>query len=541
MKIVKRDGHIVEYNPDKIRIAIDKANKEMHSSEQASAKDIESIIKYIEKLDKKRLLVEDIQDIIEVKLMEKGKYSLAKKYITYRYTRELVRKANTTDYTIKELIDNDIVSTTKEDVQFKNIVLQRNSFSSITSADITKRFLLPDDIRDAVDDGKIIFHDLDYFAANAIINASIIDVGEMLDSGSVINGIKLNAPNDFMSACLNTASILHEVSSNQYGMCYIYLDYLVKYMSDDDISIGLERLILSLNTETTINGYPPKVGILIDESRCSDSGKYKMLIKTLLSVKNNQFKNSNGEKTVPTYPKIVCVTGEDEELKKLVIESGVDTFISGKITKPLVPSFDQGIVSINLIDIKLNNDTDEEFMNNLDEITELAHRALQIKHKRLSRAISDASPILFKYGAISKLNSFEPIHDLLHKENSTISLSLVGLNLLSKELKDKTIEYLKNKCKEWSNLENLKYKLICYNDIKENEMILDKMVEKHGLIKGITDISKNDASICYFDETSLTNYGILEYVKLKDKSIDDFIKEVHDNGLMVKIMKEDET
>ena len=107
MKIVKRDGHIVDYDPEKIRVAIGKANEEVRGREKATKEEIKEIIKYIEDLNKKRILVEDIQDIIEEKLMEFDKYQLAKKYITYRYTRELVRKANTTDQTIKELIEGE--------------------------------------------------------------------------------------------------------------------------------------------------------------------------------------------------------------------------------------------------------------------------------------------------------------------------------------------------------------------------------------------------------------------------------------------------
>ena len=107
MKIIKRDGTIVEFDAEKIRIAIGKANNEVYDEDKATDEEIESIIKHIEKLRKKRMLVEDIQDIIEEKLMEFNKYSLAKKYITYRYTRELVRKANTTDQSIKELIDGE--------------------------------------------------------------------------------------------------------------------------------------------------------------------------------------------------------------------------------------------------------------------------------------------------------------------------------------------------------------------------------------------------------------------------------------------------
>ena len=107
MKVIKRDGHMVEYMPSKIEEAIEKANTEVEEEDKASSVQIKNIIKYIERLGKKRILVEDIQDIIEMKLMSIGKYALAKKYITYRYTRELVRKSNTTDLSIKELINGE--------------------------------------------------------------------------------------------------------------------------------------------------------------------------------------------------------------------------------------------------------------------------------------------------------------------------------------------------------------------------------------------------------------------------------------------------
>ena len=168
MKIIKRDGHIVDYEPEKIRIAISKANREVRGKDKISLEQIEEIIKYIEELDKKRILVEDIQDIIEEKLVEFDKYQLAKKYITYRYTRELVRKANTTDQTIKELIEGESEYWNNENSN-KNatvVTTQRDYLAGITSTDITRRFLLPEDIVKAHDEGLIHFHDADYFAQN---------------------------------------------------------------------------------------------------------------------------------------------------------------------------------------------------------------------------------------------------------------------------------------------------------------------------------------------------------------------------------------
>ena len=169
MQVIKRDGKIVDFDKSKIRIAIEKANKEVKPKERASKDEINEIINYIEELDKKRILVEDIQDIIEEQLMAFGKYSLAKKYITYRYTRALVRKANTTDQSIKELIEGESEYWNNENSN-KNaqvVTTQRDYLAGITSTDITRRFLLPEDVVKAHDEGIIHFHDADYFAQNA--------------------------------------------------------------------------------------------------------------------------------------------------------------------------------------------------------------------------------------------------------------------------------------------------------------------------------------------------------------------------------------
>ena len=146
MKVIKRDGRAVDYDRQKIAIAIGKANEEVSKSERASKEEIKGIIEYIESLDKKRMLVEDIQDIIEQKLMELGKYDLAKKYIVYRYTRALVRKQNTTDESILGLIRNENKELEEENSN-KNILLastQRDYIAGEVSRDLTKRLLLPE-------------------------------------------------------------------------------------------------------------------------------------------------------------------------------------------------------------------------------------------------------------------------------------------------------------------------------------------------------------------------------------------------------------
>ena len=189
MKVIKRDGRIVEYDSEKISIAIQKANKEVKGEQKASLDDIKGIIDYIEDLDKKRILVEDIQDIIEQKLMEIGKFELAKKYIVYRYTRALVRKANTTDESILGLIRNENKEVYEENLN-DNLMLastQRNYIAGEVSRDLTRRILLPEKISKAHEEGVLYFHNADYFV-QPIFNCSLINIGDMLDNGTVMNG-----------------------------------------------------------------------------------------------------------------------------------------------------------------------------------------------------------------------------------------------------------------------------------------------------------------------------------------------------------------
>ena len=232
MKIVKRDGHIVDYDPEKIRVAIGKANEEVRGREKATKEEIKEIIKYIEDLNKKRILVEDIQDIIEQKLMEFDKYQLAKKYITYRYTRELVRKANTTDKSIKELIEgeNEYWNSENSNKNAEVVTTQRDYLAGITSTDITRRFLLPEDIVEAHDAGIIHFHDADYFAQNALHNCELINLDDMLQYGTVINGVMIEKPHRFLTAATIATQIILAVTSSSYGGATVSLTHLAPFV-----------------------------------------------------------------------------------------------------------------------------------------------------------------------------------------------------------------------------------------------------------------------------------------------------------------------
>ena len=231
MKVIKRDGRAVEYEKAKIEIAIEKANNEVRGKEKASKEEIKDIVDYIEDLGKKRILVEDIKDIIEEKLMEIGKYDLAKKYIVYRYTRALIRKQNTTDESILSLIQNSNKDVMEENSN-KNAVIastQRDLIAGEVSKDLTKRMLLPEKISKAHEDGVLHFHDADYFL-QPIHNCCLINISDMLDNGTVMNGKMIETPKSFQVACTVMTQIIASVASSQYCGQSVDIKHLGKYL-----------------------------------------------------------------------------------------------------------------------------------------------------------------------------------------------------------------------------------------------------------------------------------------------------------------------
>ena len=577
MKVIKRDGHVVEYCPEKIENAIKKANAEVEEEQQASPTQIKNIIKYIERLGKKRILVEDIQDIIEMKLMSIGKYELAKKYITYRYTRELVRKSNTTDLAIKELIDgeSEYWNTENSNKNAKIVTTQRDYLAGITSTDITRRFLLPEDIVKAHDDGIIHFHDADYFAQNALHNCDLINLEDMLQNGTNINGVMIEKPHRFLTAMTIATQIITAVNSSQYGGCTITLTHLApfvrssyeallkkyknrkfnkadceKYAKEDlqkEIIDGVQTFQYQINSMTTTNGQAPFLSVCM---YLGETEEYKeelaMIIEEVLKQRIQGMKNEQGVYITPAFPKLLYVLEEDNinpngkyyYLTKLAAECTakrmVPDYISEKIMKqlkidkngngqcypcmgcrsfltPYVDSegkpkyygrFNQGVVTINLVDVALSSDKDmDAFWKIFDERLELCHRALQIRHKRLSKVTSDVAPILWQYGALARLKKGESIHELLHHGYSTISLGYAGLyecvkfmtghshtdNGEGKEFGLKVMQHLNDKCKEWKELEDIDYSVYGTPIESTTYKFAKTLRSRFGFIKGITD------------------------------------------------------
>ena len=577
MKIIKRDGHMVDYCPEKIEKAIMKANREVEDEDQASPTQIKNIIKYIERLGKKRILVEDIQDIIEVKLMSIGKYELAKKYITYRYTRELVRKSNTTDLAIKELIDgeSEYWNTENSNKNAKVVTTQRDYLAGITSTDITRRFLLPEDIVQAHDDGIIHFHDADYFAQNALHNCDLIDLEDMLQNGTSINGVLIEKPHRFLTAMTIATQIITAVNSSQYGGCTVTLTHLApfirlskeyyekkykarkltkaqieKFVKEDlakEITDGVQTFQYQINSMTTTNGQAPFLSVCM---YLGETDEYKeelaMLIEEVLKQRIQGMKNEKGVYITPAFPKLLYVLEEDNiredgkyyYLTKLAAECTakrmVPDYISEKIMKqnkvdkngngqcypcmgcrsfltPYVDEngkpkyygrFNQGVVTINLVDVALSSDKDmDDFWKIFDERLELCHRALQIRHKRLSKVTSDVAPILWQHGALARLKKGESIHELLHHGYSTISLGYAGLyecvkymtgkshtdNGEAKEFALKVMQHLNDKCKEWKEAEDIDYSVYGTPIESTTYKFAKCLKERFGVIKGITD------------------------------------------------------
>ena len=348
MKVIKRDGRIVDYDRSKVVTAIEKANNEGRRREKATKEDIKAITTYIEELDKKRMLVEDIQDIIEEKLMELGKYELAKKYIVYRYTRALVRKSNTTDESILGLIRNENKELAEENSN-KNTVLastQRDYIAGEVSRDLTRRMLLPEKISKANDEGVLHFHDADYFV-QPIFNCCLINIGDMLDNGTVMNGKMIESPKSFQVACTVTTQIIAAVASNQYGGQSVDLKHLGKYLrkSKDkfykelkeefgseldsktveklvekrvktELSAGVQTIQYQINTLMTTNGQSPFVTLFLhlepDDEYINENA---MIIEEVLKQRYEGIKNSAGIYVTPAFPKLVYVLDEFNCLK----------------------------------------------------------------------------------------------------------------------------------------------------------------------------------------------------------------------------------
>ena len=342
ISVIKRNGNKVDFDKNKIVEAILKANKDVQGRQKASVKLAKEISKNIENFDKLKLTVEEIQDMVEKELMSAEKYDLAKAYILYREKRAMVRQSNTTDISIKELIDgtNDYWNTENSNKNAKVVTTQRDYLAGITSTDITRRFLLPEDVVKAHDEGIIHFHDADYFAQNALHNCELVNLNDMLQNGTVINGVMIEKQHRFITAATIATQIILAVTSSSYGGCTITLSHLApfvresynkflnKYLSWDlpedkakeyalkdtkkEIADGVQTFNYQVNSMTNTNGQAPFLSVCM---YLGETDEYKdelaMIIEEFLNQRILGFKNEKGVYVTPAFPKLLYVLEED--------------------------------------------------------------------------------------------------------------------------------------------------------------------------------------------------------------------------------------
>lgn len=348
MKVIKRDGRRVEYDRNKIVIAIQKANDEVEPHEQISEEKIYNIVASIENRGQAEMQVEDIQDIIEQKLMQEKKYILAKTYIIYRYTREMVRKANTTDESILSLIKNSNKDVMEENSN-KNAIIastQRDLIAGEVSKDLTKRVLLPEKIVKAHEEGVLHFHDADYFL-QSIFNCCLINIGDMLDNGTVMNGKLIESPKSFQVACTVMTQIISAVASSQYGGQSVDIRHLGKYLRKsrekyrqhyegkygdkispelmeqfindrlyDELKSGVQTIQYQINTLMTTNGQSPFVTLFLNLDKDDEYiEENAMIIEEVLKQRLEGIKNEKGVYVTPAFPKLIYVLDEHNCLK----------------------------------------------------------------------------------------------------------------------------------------------------------------------------------------------------------------------------------
>ena len=602
MKIIKRSGQEVAFDISKIENAIRKASQAVDYKNALSEGRIKLIAEEVAGVCEARdraMTVEEIQDVVENKIMEMGSHEIAKKYIVYRYTQSLKRKANTTDDQIMSLIECN-----NEDVKQENSnknptinAVQRDYMAGEVSKDVASRLLLPADVVQAHKDGVIHFHDMDYYAQH-MHNCDLVNLEDMLQNGTVISGTMIEKPKSFSTACNIATQIIAQVASNQYGGQSISLTHLAPFvevsrksiakdLADEcatagvemskeafdaivekrvrkEIQKGVQTIQYQVVTLMTTNGQAPFVTVYmyLGEARSEQERKdLAIIIEEVLKERILGVKNEQGVYITPAFPKLIYVLEEQnvregspywyltELAAKCTAKRMVPDYISEKKMREyklskgeepgkgdtytcmgcrsfLTPDrsgdgygnvaraknyepgkpkyygrFNQGVVTINLVDIALSAHGDmKKFWDIFEERCELCHRALRCRHERLKGTPSDAAPILWQYGALARLDKGEKIDKLLYGGYSTISLGYAGLwecvfAMTGKKLTEpegeefglEVMKKLNEYTAKWKAAEDIDYSLYG-TPLESTTYKFAKCLQKRfGMVKGVTD------------------------------------------------------
>ena len=582
MKIIKRNGQEMTFDNSKIKNAIIKANLSVDDfSKRLSDEQIDKIVSKVTgecEAMGRAVGVEEIQDFVEFGIMEQGAFEVAKNYITYRYVRQLARQVNTTDKQIFSLIDcqNEEV---KQENSNKNPTVnsvQRDYMAGEVSKDLTKRFLLPEHIWKAHEEGLIHFHDADYFAQR-MHNCDLVNLEDMLQNGTVISNTLIEKPHSFSTACNIATQIVAQVASSQYGGQSISLAHLAPFVDVSrqkirkeveaelkeacgnadpemvnkiaekrvraEINRGVQTIQYQVITLMTTNGQAPFVTefLYLGEAKNErEKEDLALIIEETLKQRYEGVKNEKGVAITPAFPKIIYVLEEDnihpeskyyyltELAAKCTAKRLVPDYISEKKMKELKEGncfpvmgcrsalspwkdengnykfygrFNQGVVTINLVDVALSSDGDmKKFWKILDERLNLCYEALMCRHNRLKGTLSDAAPILWQHGAIARLKPGEKIDKLLYGGYSTISLGYAGLYECTKYMTGKShtdpsatpfalevMQRMNDACTKWKNETNIGFS-IYGTPLESTTYKFAKCLQKRfGIIPGITD------------------------------------------------------
>ena len=351
MKIIKRNGSEVDFDLNKIVVAVTKANAACEKQE-LTASQIQEIAEYVEFKTVKAnraLSVEEIQDIVEDQIMAQGAFEVARRYVRYRYTRSLIRKANTTDNQILSLIECNNEEVKQENSNKNPTVnsVQRDYMAGEVSKDITKRILLPQDIVEAHEAGIIHFHDSDYFAQH-MHNCDLVNLEDMLQNGTVISGTMIEKPHSFSTACNIATQIIAQVASSQYGGQSVSLAHLAPFVQisrekirasvqkeaeafgatadqeqinkiaeerlRDEIRRGVQTIQYQVVTLLTTNGQAPFVTVFMylgEAKNAQEKADLAMIIEETLRQRIQGVKNEKGVWITPAFPKLIYVLEED--------------------------------------------------------------------------------------------------------------------------------------------------------------------------------------------------------------------------------------
>lgn len=553
MHIIKRNGKEVAYDKNKIIAAVEKANQQAQAGNRLLKSQIrvveEKVFNKLKKLDHEAG-VEEIQDYVIEAIQQEGGFQVATLYTVYRYQRDLVRKSNTTDDRILTLVEYDNEEV-KEENSNKNpmvVSVQRDYVAGEVSRDLTGRLLLPEDVVQAHREGLIHFHDTDYYVQH-MYNCCLVNLGDMLQNGTVISDTMIEQPKSFLTACNIATQCIAQIASSQYGGQSITLSHLApfvdisrqKYIAAvraefeeagidapqekilqiaerrtlDEIHHGVQTIQYQVTTLMTTNGQAPFITIFmymdeVPEGRLRDD--LAIVIEEMLKQRILGVKNEKGVYITPAFPKLIYVLDEDNVREgtkywdltvlaaKCTAKRMVPDYISAKKMKEykggdvypcmgcrsfLTPDrftpagekhkyygrFNQGVVTINLVDVACSSGRDEEeFWKILDERLELCHKALRCRHERLLGTLSDVAPILWQYGAIARLKKGETIDALLYRGYSTISLGYAGLYEMCKYMTGKShtdpeakpfalavMQRLNDACNKWKEAEDIDY------------------------------------------------------------------------------------